>query len=275
MNLLQVWSGWLFPTAAFVLGSQGKSACEPFKSRLSVPHTFLGLLDISLISFQNQTFWGLLSASQVPKIGVPDVGHKPLTPRGCAFYLWNSFWLWSAALWVGFVRPHLCISYPSWCGPFFHCRGEAVQLVFWSFSFGVGGGEFRIFLHCCLWNLLFFTLCHRNVCVCRIYVCVTYITLVKIFLEWAISINSRCILKWSSTWSSFSWCCWLLLLLSGSVKGIHSLSLVLSSLFWMPKVETPLENIARVEAPVLAMMLHTHSLKAVDMNSSVDLRRRA
>lgn len=47
INLLQVWSVWLFQTAAFVLGSQGKSACEPFKSRLSVPHTFLVLLDIS------------------------------------------------------------------------------------------------------------------------------------------------------------------------------------------------------------------------------------
>ena len=40
---------------------------------------FLGLRPID---FQSQTFWGLITVVQFPRIEVPDVGHKPLTSQG-------------------------------------------------------------------------------------------------------------------------------------------------------------------------------------------------
>lgn len=48
-------------TAAFVLGPQmSESVYKAFKRRLSVPHSLLGLLDVSPIGFHSQTFWRLL-----------------------------------------------------------------------------------------------------------------------------------------------------------------------------------------------------------------------
>lgn len=80
MNLLHVWAR-RFQTFAFVLGCGiNESEHEPFKSRLSIPHRLLGILDVSFVGFQSQVFCGLISLVQVPRIGVPNAGHKSLTP---------------------------------------------------------------------------------------------------------------------------------------------------------------------------------------------------
>lgn len=49
-----------------------------FKSRVFIPcHPEL-LLNISAVGFQSQTFWGLFSLLQDPKVVVPGVGINPL-----------------------------------------------------------------------------------------------------------------------------------------------------------------------------------------------------
>ena len=61
-------------------GASGSSS-EPFKSGLSISYSLLVLLDISPIAFQCQMFWGPISLMQMPRVGVPDVGHKFLDPQ--------------------------------------------------------------------------------------------------------------------------------------------------------------------------------------------------
>ena len=71
-----------FQTVAFVLDCQvGESACKSFKSGISIPYSPLVFLDVSPVGFQSQMFWGLISPVQVPRVGVPDVGHKFLLLR--------------------------------------------------------------------------------------------------------------------------------------------------------------------------------------------------
>lgn len=57
-----------------------------FKIRILVPYSPLGLLDVSPIGFQSQTFWGLISPVQVPEVRVPDVGFKPHASQGYASF---------------------------------------------------------------------------------------------------------------------------------------------------------------------------------------------
>ena len=59
-----------------------KSAYKLFKRSIPVPYSLLGFPDVSLIGFQTQTFWRLVSPLQASGVGVPDVGHKPLIPQG-------------------------------------------------------------------------------------------------------------------------------------------------------------------------------------------------
>lgn len=77
-----------FETAAFVLvPGASQCTCEPFKRNVTVPQSPLGFLNISPIDVPNQMFWGLVSSLQVPRIGMPHVGHQPLTFQGEAPYL--------------------------------------------------------------------------------------------------------------------------------------------------------------------------------------------
>ena len=52
---------------------------KPFKSRVSVSHSPLALLDVSLTGYQRQTSRGLVFLVQVPQTGDFDVGLRPLT----------------------------------------------------------------------------------------------------------------------------------------------------------------------------------------------------
>ena len=123
-------------TAGSALGLEAsESACGPFKSSIPAPYSPLDFLDVSPIGCQSQTLRGLVSPVQVPGVGVPDEGHKPLTPQRDASDLWDPSLLWVTMLGVGLLaRLRLCLTYPSWCGPFIiHCEG-AVHLAFRSFS---------------------------------------------------------------------------------------------------------------------------------------------
>lgn len=63
-----------------------ESVSKPFKSRISIPYSPIGLLDVTLL-VSKPHFWGLISLVQVPRVEVPHVGHRPLAPQGEALYL--------------------------------------------------------------------------------------------------------------------------------------------------------------------------------------------
>lgn len=65
-------------------------------------------MDISLITFQSQTFGELISLVQLPRVGVPEEGYEHFTPQG-GLYLFMVFYAHSGIL----VRLHLHVSYPS------------------------------------------------------------------------------------------------------------------------------------------------------------------
>lgn len=46
-----------------------------------VPYSPLILLDISPIDFKGQMFWEMIVLLQVPRVKMPDMGHKPLLLR--------------------------------------------------------------------------------------------------------------------------------------------------------------------------------------------------
>lgn len=49
-----------------------ESECEPFKNSFSVCYSPLGPVEVSLVVFQSQIFWGLASHVLVLKGEVPD-----------------------------------------------------------------------------------------------------------------------------------------------------------------------------------------------------------
>lgn len=112
-------------------------------------------------------FGGFMSLAQVPRDGVPDVGHKPFPLQGEALGLRDPSPLCVAG-WGFLVRPYLSLSYPSWCGPFILCCGGRCLVSFqfflsrnysiFSCIFGVsiGGDEFLVFLCCHLGPSLYF-----------------------------------------------------------------------------------------------------------------------
>ena len=75
---------------------------EPFKSEVTVSYSPLVLLDIRPIGFQSQIFGGLIFPVQVPRVGGPDVGLKPLASQEEAPCLWYLPCLWVTVLGWGF-----------------------------------------------------------------------------------------------------------------------------------------------------------------------------
>lgn len=130
-----------------------------FKRSISASYCPLGPLVVSPIVFLSQTFWGFISLVQVQRVGMLDVGHKPLPPLRKTLDLWDPSLFGVSASGVGFLeRLGLCLSYSSPCGLFIHCCGGAFQLVSSSFSEGTvpyvavdlmwrGGSKFSFFLH--------------------------------------------------------------------------------------------------------------------------------
>lgn len=105
MGLPYLWSRY-FSNCCFRAGSQGKwvfltdglssfqivaftldlraseFAYKLFKRGFSIPCSSVVPWDLIPVDFQNQTFWGLISPVQDPRVGVPDVGHSPLSLQG-------------------------------------------------------------------------------------------------------------------------------------------------------------------------------------------------
>lgn len=71
-----------------------------------------------------------MSPVQVPRVGVLDTGHEPLTPQGEAPYLWRPSLLYVPIPGRDFWQDHIS-DCPT---PFILCCGRAVQLVSRSFS---------------------------------------------------------------------------------------------------------------------------------------------
>lgn len=66
-------------TAAFVLIPGQMSLCmSSLRAESPIPYKPNILIDESPVAFKSQTFWRLVSPEQVPRVGEPDVGHKPL-----------------------------------------------------------------------------------------------------------------------------------------------------------------------------------------------------
>lgn len=70
---------------------------SPLEGEPHIPIT-LWVLDISIVSFLSQVFWGLLSV-QIPGVGVPHVGYQPFA----LLDWWGSSLLCLTALGVGFL----------------------------------------------------------------------------------------------------------------------------------------------------------------------------
>lgn len=71
-----------FQTDAFALvPGVSESAHELFRRNISVLYSPLGLLDVTLLFSKARHFRGV-SLLLVPRMKVPDTGHKPLVPQG-------------------------------------------------------------------------------------------------------------------------------------------------------------------------------------------------
>ena len=105
----------------------------------SDPYNTLGPLDAS--SGQSQILGGLVSLLQVPRAGLPSVGHKLPVLRGQAPGLWDSSLVCVIAWGVGvLVRPCLCLS-QCLSVPFYPCGGggcEACFQLFFSRWYAIG-----------------------------------------------------------------------------------------------------------------------------------------
>lgn len=129
MNLFHIWciSKWYFCAGLWA----DESMYELFKNRLSSLHGSTVLLDVNLTGFQSQMFWGLVSLTYLPRIGMPDVMHKSLCREKL---LMKSLPIVSCCAGKFLARPYFFLFYPSWCDPLIPCCGKTVQLVFGSFS---------------------------------------------------------------------------------------------------------------------------------------------
>lgn len=66
-----------FQTGVFVLDSGARESVSPLKSRFSIPYRSMFFLDVILIGFQSQAFWGLVSPMQDLRFGVLAIEHRP------------------------------------------------------------------------------------------------------------------------------------------------------------------------------------------------------
>lgn len=138
------------------------SVCKHFKRGIFILYSPAFLLNISLVSFQSQTLWGLVSLVQDLRVGVTGVGYKPLIPQGEALFIYLLFE-------AGVSLPVLPISmwpfYPlmwSRCSASPHVVFRGICSIHSSISVAsVGGGEFRIYLYCHLGQPLYFSICEH------------------------------------------------------------------------------------------------------------------
>lgn len=121
----------------------------PFKSRVLLSYSFLGILEMKPTDIQSQLFWGLISPMQVPRVGVPNVA--------CSSEI-SSVFVRSLSL-VDHSTRHGFGESVSQCVLFVFCCEGGVQLVFTSFvekncsmcsyRFGLSMGEGELWVFLC------------------------------------------------------------------------------------------------------------------------------
>lgn len=100
---------WVFLLFIYLFFSGNlKWMSKPFKNGVSVPYSSLGLLDISLVVFQSQSFGGSFLWCKCQGLG-PDVGPKSVT-QGKAPYLWDPSRLLVAVLGEEFWWDYVSLS---------------------------------------------------------------------------------------------------------------------------------------------------------------------
>lgn len=107
------------------------SVCGPFKSRFSVPCSFIVFLKVIPIDFQSLVFWGLIIVSLVQdlRIWVPDTELRYLWSSGKSPYFWCPSQLWHTIAGV-YCLANLCYC----CYPFTLCCEGSVHWIFRSLS---------------------------------------------------------------------------------------------------------------------------------------------
>lgn len=160
-------SKWIFSTcnlgtfqaAAFVLVSWvSESICKPFKKVSQFPTVFWVSHTWAQLVFKVRCLEAHLFVAG-PRVGVPDVGHKSLIPKGEALDLWDLSQLWvtesgvrylarlhtSLPLWPISMWPFYCLLWRSYSPNFQVFFSAYCFICSCIFSVSVGGGEFRIF----------------------------------------------------------------------------------------------------------------------------------
>lgn len=106
-----------------------ESAQGPFKTKTSTLIALGVPPDVISLVSKARYFGGSFVWCSSQGLGMPDTVHRVLTLQRDAQYLLDSSRLWEVGFWA-----ILSLSYPPPCGPFILCWGEAVQIVFNSFS---------------------------------------------------------------------------------------------------------------------------------------------
>lgn len=142
-----------FSKCFFFAESQDKWLAYEAFNRISVPYSLLGLLDISLVRFQCQTFWGLISQCRFQGFGCLMKGMNPSLireklciceiPHDCGSLQWVwDFWQDHISASLVLIWPFYPLLWRSFLACFnvlfrgnYSCR----------FDVSMGGGTFSIF----------------------------------------------------------------------------------------------------------------------------------
>lgn len=84
-----------FQTGVLALDSGAwASLCKPFKSKFSIPYSFMVLLGITLTGSQSHTFWGLISPVRGSRAWRASCVAKTPVSQRKSLYFWDPSWLW-------------------------------------------------------------------------------------------------------------------------------------------------------------------------------------
>ena len=133
-----------------------KTTHKSFEKCLYIPYHFFRSLGCNPYWFSKPDIWELIAPLYIPRVEVPDIGHKPLASPGQSLDSGDPSLLWVSTPGLGFWWDHVSTS-PTHLNVviLFFVVGEQFSYFQFFFrrnsstcSFGVpvGEGEFRIFL---------------------------------------------------------------------------------------------------------------------------------
>lgn len=127
MDLFHIWSG-NFSSCCFCCGSWGKCLHTSLLKEGSLFPKVLWFSWTYSLWFAKPKIWG------THLFRVSDGEDSSFAPWKSSIF-WDPSWLYVATSRMGFwVRACLCLSYPSWCGPFILYCGSSAHVVFRAFS---------------------------------------------------------------------------------------------------------------------------------------------